>query len=258
MQIHYRLAPSDLQEGRSALSVQPNTEPALHCDPEPVECIRGSEEARALLVCEHAGNAIPSADAGLGLSDEHLSEHIAIDIGAAGLCRSLADRLDAFAVLQRYSRLFIDCNRPVFSDSAILASSDGVVVPGNIGLGEFERERRAALVYEPFHDQVESLLDTERILLAVSIHSFTPVLDGVERPWDLGLIFRKHSATAHAMCDYLAQHHPELVVGMNEPYQIDDESDWFVPHHGERRGLPHCLIEVRNDHVRDHDRDDGR
>ena len=41
--------------------------------------------------------------------------------------------------------------------------------------------------------------------------------------------------------------HPHLTIGMNEPYQIDDSSDWFVPQHGEAQGVPHSLIEIRND-----------
>jgi predicted N-formylglutamate amidohydrolase len=38
-------------------------------------------------------------------------------------------------------------------------------------------------------------------------------------------------------------------LGINEPYEIEDASDYTIPVHAEPRGLPHVLIEVRNDHL---------
>jgi len=42
-----------------------------------------------------------------------------------------------------------------------------------------------------------------------------------------------------------------LVVGDNEPYSVDDESDYTIPVHGERRGLHHVAIEIRQDLIAD-------
>jgi predicted N-formylglutamate amidohydrolase len=38
-----------------------------------------------------------------------------------------------------------------------------------------------------------------------------------------------------------------LMVGENEPYRVSDLTDYTVPVHGERRGLPHVEIEIRQD-----------
>ena len=44
---------------------------------------------------------------------------------------------------------------------------------------------------------------------------------------------------------------PALVVGDNEPYSVDDESDYTIPQHGEKRVIPHVLIEIRHDLIED-------
>ena len=42
-----------------------------------------------------------------------------------------------------------------------------------------------------------------------------------------------------------------LVVGDNEPYSVTDASDYTIPVHGERRGLHHVAIELRQDLIAD-------
>jgi predicted N-formylglutamate amidohydrolase len=42
-----------------------------------------------------------------------------------------------------------------------------------------------------------------------------------------------------------------LVVGDNEPYSAKDNVDYTIRRHGLRRGLPHVMIEIRNDQVAD-------
>jgi len=64
------------------------------------------------LTCDHAGALVPRKLHSLGVSTEDLRRHIAWDIGAAAVAVKLAARLAAFLILQTYSRLVIDCNRP--------------------------------------------------------------------------------------------------------------------------------------------------
>lgn len=216
-------------------------------DPAPVEILNPHGDFPAVLFCEHAGQDVPERLSGLGVTRDQLDAHIGWDIGAAAVTRVMADILGAPAVLQRYSRLVIDCNRPPDAPDAVPEVSDGVVVPGNLGLGATEREARVKEIFQPFHDAANALFDRAERRATFAIHSFTPVFGGVARPWELGFLFRRDTRTSSVLRDFIARRRPGLEIGMNQPYQIEDESDWFVPRHGEARGLPHSLIEIRND-----------
>lgn len=218
-------------------------------DPEPVELVNADSRHPLVIVCEHAGRAVPAALAGLGLRPADMDKHVAYDIGAASVARKLAAAFGAPLVMQRYSRLVIDCNRPDDARDLIPEVSDGITVPGNCGLGPQDRCRRIAEIFLPYREALDRILDAAPRRIAIAIHSFTPVLAGISRPWDIGFLFRKDVATSHALARALSRRRPDLQVGMNQPYAIDDMSDWFVPQHGERRNLPHSLIEIRNDHL---------
>lgn len=218
-------------------------------DPSPVERMLEGSRAPIALSCEHAGKDIPRSLGKLGLSDEYLESHIAWDIGAADLARLLANRLEAPLVLQRYSRLVIDCNRPPGVPASIIQVSAGVSIPGNRGLTTHDRQQRFEEIFAPYERAMISMLEENSRDAAFSIHSFTPVLGEEARPWDMGLLFRNDQDTSHSLYRLLLEREPDLVIGLNQPYQITDASDWFVPRHGERLGLPHALVEIRNDHI---------
>lgn len=221
-------------------------------DPDPVTIINGDSTFPVLLVCEHAGQTVPRALGDLGLMADALNAHIGWDIGAAGVTRLLADQIGAPAILQSYSRLVIDCNRPPAAPDAMPAVSDGVPVPGNRSLTPKQRAARRREIFEPFHAAVADLRNRLHCRAILSIHSFNPQLrDGVKRPWEISFLYRKDTATSERLRHLVLENAPTLTVGMNEPYQIDDESDWFVPRHGEESGLPHSLIEIRNDLISD-------
>ncbi|TIV13364.1 MAG: N-formylglutamate amidohydrolase, partial [Mesorhizobium sp.] len=82
------------------------------------------------------------------------------------------------------------------------------------------------------------------------VHSFTPRMNNVWRPWDIGFLYRRDTDTSARLRDAVTRRYPRLSVGMNEPYQVNDSTDWFVPRHCETRGLNNSLIEIRNDHLR--------
>ncbi len=233
-------------------SATSNTTEALlgRMDPAPAEVVNGQSNSEIVLVCEHAGRAIPSSLGTLGLSPDQLELHIAYDIGAACVARAIAQTIDAPLVLQPYCRLVIDCNRPIESVEAIPGISDGIEVPGNLDLSQSQRQQRFAEIFEPYHRAITEVIDRHPRKLVIAIHSFTPVLAGEVRPWDIGFLFRKDSATSRHLAATISENDGELKIGMNEPYAIEDASDWFVPHHGEGRGIAHSLIEIRNDHLR--------
>lgn len=223
-------------------------------DPAPFEVVNPAGASHICLVCEHAGRAVPARLGDLGVAAGEMDRHIAYDVGAGALARRLSARLDAPLVLQRYSRLVVDANRPFEAPDCIPPVSDGTRVPANANLSEAARGRRWEEIHQAFHRAVEALLDDHAASHAhthlVAVHSFTPELAGVARGCHLGLLFHRDRRLADAIRANLPAR-PRIEVAMNEPYAVDDLSDYTIPVHGERRGVPHVLIEVRNDQIAD-------
>lgn len=203
-----------------------------------------------VLTADHAGKLLPRRLGDLGVSAAELQRHIAWDIGIAGTSRRLADKLDAFLILQTYSRLLIDCNRSPEVPSSICVMSELTEVPGNRDLGAAQRQIRIAEIFEPYHARIVAELDRRRAegrpTVLIAMHSFTPVFKGVSRPWHIGVLYNRDPSFAHDLRDLLKAE-GDLTVGDNEPYFISDESDYGIPVHGERRGLPHVELEIRQD-----------
>jgi predicted N-formylglutamate amidohydrolase len=206
--------------------------------------------SRFLFTADHAGNGIPRALGRLGLSEAECERHIAWDIGIAAVSRLLADTLNATLVQQNYSRLVIDCNRTPGSETSILELSEMTTIPGNMGLTEAQKAIRVREIFQPYHEQLEYELDrrrqNKRPTLLIAMHSFTPVFKGFVRPWHVGVLYNRDSRFAHHLMALLNREEG-LVVGDNEPYNISDASDYTIPMHGERNGLPHVAIEIRQD-----------
>jgi len=208
--------------------------------------------APAVLLCDHASNRIPAALDRLGLDDAARARHIAWDIGAAEVTRNLADLLDAPALLSGYSRLVVDCNRKLDDPTAMRQISDGTIVPGNRGLDANARTQRAAACYWPYHSAVAATIDriaTRGVVPAViSIHTCTPVMKDVERPWHIGVL----SNTDRRMADLLIaelSRDTALSVGDNKPYSGLDPHGYSIETHALPAGRPNVLLEIRQDLV---------
>ncbi len=220
-------------------------------DPAPFEVINPDSTYPVVLVCEHAGRLVPEELGDMGLTPAELRAHIAWDIGAEPVARMVADQLGATLVLQRYSRLVIDCNRPPESETAMPVISDGVTVPANLNLTAAQRQQRIDEIFTPYQTVVDEHLGKPACKSVLSVHSFTRSMAGQFRPWDIGFLFRHDQTTSRTLAGAFEAFVPAERIGLNEPYQIDDESDWFVPRHGEAKGLPHSLIEICNDQIAD-------
>jgi predicted N-formylglutamate amidohydrolase len=215
--------------------------------------VAGRLDAGIILLCDHAGNALPPEYGTLGLPPAQLARHIGYDIGAAPVTRALAHILGAPALVTRYSRLLIDPNRGEDDPTLIMRLSDGAVIPGNRRLDEAERERRIRLYYRPYHRAIDAVID--RCLAAgvtpclLSIHSFTESWKDRPRPWHVGVLWDEDKRLAGPLLDALWAER-DLIVGDNEPYsgQLEGDCLW---QHATRRGLVNALIEVRQDLIRD-------
>lgn len=207
-----------------------------------------------LLVCDHASRRVPHSLGTLGLDDAQLASHIAWDIGAAGVARHLSAALDATLLLQSYSRLVIDCNRPPGSATSIPTRSEYVHIAANEGLTTADAAARVAEIFTPYHAAISAALEQRRLAstrtLLVSVHSFTPAYLGEARPWKIGLMYRKDLRLGRALLELLRQD-DSLQAGDNEPYAISDDTDYTIPAHGEARRLPHVGIEIRQDLIAD-------
>ena len=223
-------------------------------EPPAVEVLNESGSSAFFIVCDHAGARLPRALGTLGLEPGDLERHIAWDIGAAGLTRRLSVAFDACAVLQTYSRLVIDCNRPPGVPTSIVTLSERTTIPGNATIDAAGRQRREREIFAPYHARIVELLDRRaaagRSTLLVSMHSFTPVFLGMARPWHIGVLYQRDARLAAALLHELRAD-PGICVGENEPYAVSDESDYAIPEYGEKRRLPHVEIEVRQDLIAD-------
>jgi predicted N-formylglutamate amidohydrolase len=225
-------------------------------EPAPVSIFNPAGKSPFLLVADHAGNLIPRALGRLGVAETELTRHIAWDIGIAGLGRLLADALDATLIQQNYSRLVIDCNRPLAAETSIPPISEHTAIPGNIGLDEAAKAERAREIFWPYHERIEAEIEHRRQAgrpaALIALHSFTPVFKGAQRPWHAGVLYDRDPRFAHRLMALFNAEHG-LLVGDNAPYTVSDASDYSIPVHAERRGLHHVLIEIRQDLISDAD-----
>jgi predicted N-formylglutamate amidohydrolase len=219
-------------------------------DPPVYEIVNPDGAAPVLLVCDHASRVVPRALGLLGLDESLLMRHIGWDIGAAEVTRGLAARLDAPAVLAGYSRLVVDCNRDLEDGSCMPEVSDGVAVPGNAALSAEARRRRAEAIHHRYHggiaERLRVLTAAGRTPALLSIHSFTPVMNGFVRPWHVGVLWDKDPRVAVPLLANLRAH-DDLVVGDNEPYSAKEPVGYTVRAHAVPAGLPHVALEIRQD-----------
>ncbi|MFM2042929.1 MAG: hypothetical protein RLY86_1505 [Pseudomonadota bacterium] len=206
--------------------------------------------APVLLVCDHATNRVPRALGNLGLPDSELARHIGWDIGAAAVTEGMANRLDAPAVLSGYSRLVVDVNRRLDHPTLMPEVSDGTTVPGNRDLDPANRQRRLDALFHPYHRAIRARLDgfAARGVAPslISVHSFTPCMAGVARPWHVGVLWNRDPRIAVPLLDALRAE-GDLVVGDNEPYSARGALGYTLQAHGEADGLPTVMLEIRQD-----------
>ena len=214
--------------------------------------IGAGRPSRWLVTCDHATNRVPIWVGGgsLGIAPADMARHIAYDVGAAGLTRALAERLDAPAILSDFSRLVIDPNRGEDDPTLLMRIYDGTVIPTNRHADAAEREQRLARLYRPYHAAYEDLAATRPDRAICAIHSFTRQLRGrPRRPWAVGVLYSHHD---ERLGPALIQECRAAgwVTGDNEPYSGHLPGD-SIDRHALAQGRPNVLIEVRNDLIRD-------
>jgi predicted N-formylglutamate amidohydrolase len=222
-------------------------------DPEPAIVEAAGAGAPFLFVCDHAGRLTPARLNRLGLPEAVFDLHIAWDIGAGALTRRLAGALGCGFVMQAYSRLVIDCNRAPDRPDAAPESSDGIRIPGNAGLTPQALAERVSAIHTPYHAAITRVLDARQAAgsgpIVVFVHSFTPRMNGQDRPWHMGVLHDGASRFSQAVLEDLSRL-PGFVIGDNQPYAMDGV-DYCAPLHAIGRGLEYLELEVRQDLIAD-------
>lgn len=222
-------------------------------EPGPFQVLNPLSELPILLICDHASCRFPASLGDMGLDPFARRCHLAVDIGAGPLTESLATSLGVTAVLAQYSRLVMDCNRELMDPGAFLQFGDGILVPGNRNLHQAEKDLRAETLYWPYHEAVDQQVQRLRNVgpdpAFIAVHSFTPVMNGEARPWEMGVLWDTDTRLRDVFLAGFSA--AGYLVGDNEPYSGKAPQDFTIDHHAEEIGLPHIGIEIRQDLIDD-------
>jgi len=176
---------------------------------------------RPVVTCEHAGNTVPLNYAHLFHGKEEiLQSHRGWDPGAVDVATALSKELSAPFFICETTRLLVEPNRSLHSESLFSEYSKS--------LTDAEKNHLLENYYHPHRSAVEQLIrNSSDGILHLSIHTFTPVWDGRERIIDLGLLFDPDRSNEAKVCeDYrtkLKKSLPAMNIEFNAPYKgIDD------------------------------------
>ena len=224
-------------------------------EPGPFKVLNALSKQPILLICDHASRRFPASLGDMGLDPVARRCHLAIDIGAGQLTEKLAATLGVTSVLAQFSRLVVDCNRQLMDPGAFLEFGDGVVIPGNRNLKQSDKDLRAEALYWPYHkavdQQVKRLRDSNTSPSFIAVHSFTPVMNGVSRACEIGVLWDADTRLRGIFLDGFRA--AGFTVGDNEPYSGKAPQDFTIDHHAESIGIPHVGIEIRQDLIDDDD-----
>jgi predicted N-formylglutamate amidohydrolase len=238
-----------LEQASPTVPIEPASTPTDVGRDRVVELCNIASSAPVVLLCDHAGRWMPPELDDLGLPPGEIARHIGWDIGSADVTRHLARLLDAPAVLCHVSRLVIDANRKPGDPSSIPLVSDGTVVPGNQELSPEQARWRFRRFFLPYHRAVARQIARLRrrgVPVIISMHSFTPRIGDIWRPWHAAVLWDTDQRLAAPVLEGLRRD-PGLQIGDNEPYSGRFPVGYSIPFHAARPRLPHVTFEIRQD-----------
>jgi predicted N-formylglutamate amidohydrolase len=175
---------------------------------------------RLVLSCEHGGARIPAPYADcFAKGAAELASHRGYDIGALELAKATAHTLHAPLLFSTVSRLLVELNRSVHHPALFSEFTSP--------LDENAKDKILRRYYWPHRHAVEALvaetLESGGRVIHVGVHTFTPVLQGVERTADVGLLYDPSRPREKAFCvrwqERLRAEAPDLRVRRNDPYR---------------------------------------
>lgn len=223
-------------------------------DPAPFVVRNPEGAASVLFTSDHNGVAVPVALKGLAVPAHEMRRHAAYDIGIDAVAKVLSDRFDAPLVSSNYSRLVIDCNRHPGASGSIPPVSDGTVVPANADVSVADRAAREDEIFHPYHNAIAARIQAMRARdgglgpIIVALHSFTPVINGGFRPWDIGILWKDDQRLARPIIEAL-EADGGMAIGDNKPYSGSDPAGYTVDHHVAPLSLISIGVEFRQDRI---------
>ena len=168
--------------------------------------------------CEHATNYMGNIE----LTKEEtkiINSHWGWDIGIAELTKALVFKTQSLGVFSTYSRLLLDTNRSVNSNTLIVTEAEKVPLSFNQGLSPAVHKSRVETLHKGYHKVLDEAIchGIERgAHLYLSMHSFTPIFDGHEREVEIGVLFDRYDDLAELACQTLGK--LGYASRLNEPY----------------------------------------
>ncbi len=202
-----------------------------------------------VIIGDHASNRVPPG-VDLGIDPALMDQHMALDIGVAGVAEAMVVADPRFAaLLGNVSRLVCDFNREENAPGLVPSESDGHAISGNrldaAGVAE-----RIARFHRPYHAAIEAHLVATPPALILSLHSFTPALNSraEPRPWQVGVLYNQDHRGARAAIPLLEAE--GLNVGDQLPYS-GTLLNASMNRHAEAHGHFYLGVEVRQDQIGD-------
>ncbi len=219
----------------------------------PFQCLRPESLSPIVLICEHAGNALPDGIVPGAAEEALLQTHWGWDPGAWELTRELSEALDAGAVGGRWSRLWTDLNRRIDDPTLARSHAGEQPVPWNQDLTPEDLEARIDAVHTPYHVEVDRLV-SRRVLRGVqplifSIHTFTDQLGEEVRGFEIGVLFNDHPELAYRLGKDIER--LGRSTRYNEPYSGVEEMIYAAERHGRHYRLPFLELEVNQKYFED-------
>ncbi len=169
-----------------------------------------------LFTCEHSSFGFPKEFEASTIRYRKLIEsHRGWDRGAIEIARALKNRFKAPLIEGKYSRLLIDLNRSLNHSKCF----SEITKP----LSRDIKDSIIAKYYEPFRNLAKAEILSQLTTLHISIHSFTPILDGIKRNCDIGILYDPKRAAERNIALVLKDHFQLSIekprVRMNYPYK---------------------------------------
>ena len=173
---------------------------------------------KLILTCEHASNSLPSRY--ISLFETHqtrLKTHEGYDIGAFQVYNSLQNLAD-YSFHYPWSRLLIEVNRSLHHPNLFSSISKK--------LDKAEKNRLIVDYYQAYRNQIqqkiEEAINRGEAILHLSIHSFTPILNGNIRKTELGILYdpkrKLEKDWADCFKKELSLQFHQFRIRMNYPY----------------------------------------
>ncbi|MEX0661557.1 MAG: N-formylglutamate amidohydrolase [Balneolaceae bacterium] len=172
-----------------------------------------------LITCEHATNALPEEWAFLFENSAAVLEtHRGWDPGALQLAETIANELDATLHHYPWSRLLIEPNRSLHHQSLFSEFTKKRT--------KSEKEQLVQQYWTPYRNRVreviQKMISSNRVV-HISVHTFTPVLKGVNRSVDIGLLYDPKRKDEQEFCREWKKRvklvAPKFKMRMNQPYK---------------------------------------